>query len=159
MRLHIRQKVFSMKDKFNIFDESGEIKYQAEGEFFSLGRKLHVKDTQGTEVILIKQKLVSFLQKYSISVLDANPVEIVKNIRFIKHEYTIDEWNIKIKGDFIGHNYFVERNGTIIATMTKEYLSWGDTYSIDVYNPADELIALSAVLVVDCCMENAQNGK
>lgn len=158
MRLFIKQKVFSLKGKFNIFDECQDIKYQAEGEIFSFGRKLHVRDTADNEVIFIRQRLASFLPKYVLSVKGREDVEIVKNFTFFKHEYTIADWNIKIKGDFIAHNYSIEKDGAIIANMTKEFLSWGDTYTLDIYNPADELMVLAVVLVIDCCMEQAQNG-
>ena len=110
-----------------------------------------------TAVQSLANIVASFLPKYEISIQNEQPVEIVKNLKLFKHEYTINDWDIKIKGDFIAHNYSVERGGTVIAAMTKEFLSWGDTYSINVNNQADELIALSAILVVDCCMEAAQN--
>ena len=68
MKLYIRQKVFSFKDKFSIYDENGEIQYTAEGEIFTLGKKLHIKDLNGREVIFIKQRLLTFLPKYEISI-------------------------------------------------------------------------------------------
>ena len=159
MNLYIKQKVFSFKDKFNVFDCNGCVKYVAEGEFFSLGKKLHVKDNNGSEVIFIRQRLVTFLPKYEISVLDSAPVEIIKNLTFFKHEYSIPEWNIKIHGDFFAHEYFVERDGYEIARISKEWLSWGDTYNININNPQDELTALACILVVDCCMEVQNNAK
>ena len=158
MKLHIKQKVFSFKDKFNIFDERGEIKYQAEGELFSLGKRLHVTDTSGREVIYIKQKIVTFLPKYEISVNGRPPVEIIKKFTLLKHEYIIPEWDIAISGDFFAHLYSVKRNGNEIAGMEKEWMSWGDTYTISIDSPSDELIALAAILVVDCCMENCNNA-
>ncbi len=158
MNLYIKQKVFSFKDRFNIFDGNGNIRYTAEGELFTLGKKLHVRDTAGDEIIYIRQRLVTFLPKYEISVRGSQPVEIVKNFTFFKHEYSIPDWNIKIHGDFFAHEYSVEQNGNEIAHLSKEWLSWGDTYNISIANPADELIALASILVVDCCMENQNNG-
>ena len=158
MKLYIKQKVFALKDKFSIFDEYGEVKYYAEGELFSLGKKLHIKDNADREVILIKQRIASFLPKYEVTVSGSAPFEIVKNFRIFKHEYTINDLDIRIHGDFIAHNYSVERNGSVIATLTKEWLSWGDSYTIEISDPRDELTALAVILVVDCCMESAQNG-
>ena len=77
MKLYIKQKVFSFKDKFNIYDERGEIKYTAEGEIFTLGKKLHITDTNGQEVIFIRQRLLTFLPKYEISLPGGETVEIV----------------------------------------------------------------------------------
>ncbi len=158
MNLYIKQKVFSFKDRFNIFDCNGNIRYTAEGELFSLGKKLHIYDNGGNEVIYIRQRLVTFLPKYEISVLNTEPVEIVKNFTLFKHEYSIPAWSIKIHGDFFAHEYTVERNGYVIAHLSKEWLSWGDTYNINIASPEDELTALACILVVDCCMEAQINA-
>ena len=159
MKLYIKQKVFSFKDKFSIYDENGEIKYTAEGEIFTLGKKLHIKDLNGREVIFIKQRLLTFLPKYEISINEAAPVEIVKNFNLLKHAYTIPEWDITIKGDFFAHEYEVIRNDTEIAHLSKEWFTWGDTYAINIADARDELMALASILVVDCCMEVQNNAK
>lgn len=159
MKLYIKQKIFSFKDKFNVFDDRGEIKYTAEGEILTLGKKLHIRDTAGREVIFIKQRLLTFLPKYEISVLENSPVEIVKNFTIFRHEYVIPAWDIVIKGDFFAHEYEVFRNGRKIAHLSKEWLTWGDTYAINIGDPADELMALAAILVVDCCMEVQNNAR
>ena len=80
MKLFIKQKIFSFKDKFNIFEERGEIKYTATGEIFTLGKKLHVTDTADNEVIFIRQRLLTLLPKYEISLGTGESVEIVKKI-------------------------------------------------------------------------------
>lgn len=159
MKLYIKQKVFSFKDKFNVFDFNGNVKYRAEGELISFGKKLHVYDHNDREVIFIRQKLITFLPKYEVSVLGNEPVEIVKNFTFLKHEYSIPAWNIKVHGDFFAHEYSVEQNGMVIAHMSKEWLTWGDTYGINIADGCNELLVLAVILVIDCCMENQNNGK
>ena len=154
MKLLIKQKVFSFGSKFNIFDEHGEIKYVASGEVFTFGRKLHIMDVNGNEVIYIEQKLLTFRPKYEINIVGNVPVEIVKEFTFFTHEYSIPDWNVIINGDFLAHEYTVTMNGYNVATMSKEWLTWGDTYIIDIPDPKNELLALACVLVVDCCMES-----
>lgn len=159
MKLYIKQKVFSFKDKFNVYDERGEIKYTAEGEIFTLGKKLHITDINGREVIFIRQRLLTFLPKYEISLMGNEPVEIVKNFTLFRHEYTIPSWDITIKGDFFAHEYEVMRHGEEIAHLSKEWFTWGDTYAINIADPGDELMALASILVVDCCMEAQNNAR
>ena len=65
MNLYIKQKVFSWKDRFSVFDENQNICFTAESEFFSLGKKLHLYDSMHREAAFIRQKLLSFLPKYS----------------------------------------------------------------------------------------------
>ena len=159
MKLYIKQKVFSFKDKFNIFDERGEIKYTASGEIFTLGKKLHITDNAGNEVMFIRQRLMTLLPKYEITLGAAEPVEIVKNFTIFRHEYMIPRWNITIRGDFFAHEYEVFRGGQEIAHLSKEWFTFGDAYAIEILNPADELTALAAILVVDCCMEVHNNAR
>ena len=158
MKLFIKQKVFSFKDKFNIFDERGEIKYTATGEIFTLGKKLHVTDAAGNEVIFIRQRLITFLPKYEITLGTGDAVEIVKKITFLRHEYAIPQWDITIKGDFFAHEYEVYKGNEKIAHLSKEWFTFGDAYAIDIPDPRDELTALAAILVVDCCMEVQRNA-
>ena len=154
MKLLIKQKVFSIGSKFNIYDENGEIKYVAVGEIFTFGRKLHIMDVSGNEVIYIEQKLLTFKPRYEIYIAGNAPVEIVKEFTLFKHEYSIPDWNVKINGDFLAHEYTVTMNGYEIAAMSKEWLTWGDTYTINIPDPGNELLALASILVVDCCMES-----
>ena len=50
MKLYMKQKVFSWRDRFYIKDEYEEDRYYVEGELFSWGKKLHVYDMTGAEV-------------------------------------------------------------------------------------------------------------
>lgn len=158
MKLYIKQKVFSIRDKFHIYDENGEVKYTATGEILTLGKKLHITDAYDRERIFISQRLMTFLPKFEIEINGSEPVEIVKNFTLFRHEFSIPQWGITIHGDFFAHEYEVLRNGTEIAHLSKEWFTFGDAYAIEIMNPEDELMALSAILVVDCCMERRNNG-
>ena len=157
MKLYIQQKVFSFKDKFNIWNEAGDPKYYAEGEIFSLGKKLHIYDAAGNEVIYIAQKLFRFWPTYEFSENGAAPVEMKKNFTFFRQEYVIPAYGITVHGDFFAHEYEVFRDGKSIATLSKHWFTFGDAYEIDIADPADELLALATILVVDCCMAQAEN--
>ncbi len=154
MKLYIKQKVFSWKDRFNVYDDAGNEKFYVEGEIFSFGKKLHVyygKD----EVCFIQQRLLTFMPKYNVYVGKNQPVEIVKNFTFFRHAYTVESLDWDIEGDFFAHEYVITKGGATIATVHKEWFTWGDCYAIDIPNPADELYVLCAVLVIDCIMAQA----
>ena len=78
MKLYIKQKVFSWRDKFTVKDEAGNDRYFVEGELFSWGKKLHVTDLGGNEVAFIQQKVFSFLPRYFVYV---GGEEIAEKIR------------------------------------------------------------------------------
>lgn len=154
MKLYIKQKVFSFKDKFDIYDESGESKYYVEGEVFSFGKKLHVFDKNGTEIAFIRQKVLSFLMRYYIERKDStmNVNALVEKQFSLKPSYRIDDFGWNVTGDFFAHNYVVEGANGVIATITKKWMSWGDSYEIDIADGQDIVNVLCVVIVIDACL-------
>ncbi|MBR3953971.1 MAG: LURP-one-related family protein [Clostridia bacterium] len=152
MKLYIKQKVFSWKDRFTVWDANGNDRYYVEGELFSWGKKLHVYDVQQHEVAFIYQKVFSFLPRYFVSVNGVDIAEIVKEFTFFKPKYRIEGMNWDVDGDFWNHNYTVSRAGSSVVRIQKEWMTWGDSYELDIANPADEIPALAVVLAIDCVM-------
>ncbi len=154
MKLYIKEKVFSWGDKFTVKDQAGCDKYVVEGEVFSWGKKLHVYDMYGTEVAFIKQEVWSFLPRYYVFCGDRQVAEIKKEFTFFFPRYTIDGLGWEIDGEFMAHDYTITQNGRTIVTIAKEWMTWGDSYELDIANPADEIVALTVVLTIDCVTES-----
>ena len=152
MKLYIKQKVFSWGAKFTVKDEAGNDRYFVEGEVFSFGRKLHVTDTSGKEVAFIQQKVFSFLPRYFVYVDGKEVAEIVKEFSVLRPRYSIEGLGWEINGDFWSHNYMITRNDNPIVTIKKEWMTWGDSYELDISDPRDEKVALAVVLTIDCVM-------
>ena len=157
VKYYIKEKFFSFKDKFYIYDESGNEKYYVEGEFFSIGKKLHLYSKDGEELLLIKQKIWSFLPKFSIEINGKEAERVVRHFS-LKPSYSMVERNWEIYGNFVAHDYSIMDNGLPVATIKKEWLTWADTYSIDIAPYADELMAIAAVLVIDAAEEAGENS-
>ncbi len=157
MKLYIKQKVFSWGEKFTVKDEYGNDKYFVEGEIISLGKKLHIKDSVGNEIAFIAQKLFTFLPKYQVFIGDTQVAEIVKQFTVLRHKYTIEGLGWDVDGDFLAHDYTVSKGGMPIATITKEWMTWGDSYVIHIENPVDEITALAIVIAIDCVRASQNN--
>lgn len=152
MKLYIRQKIFSWKDKFTFYDSNGNDKYHVEGEFFSFGKKLHVYDSQGREAAYIEQKLLSFLPRYFVYVGNEQIAEIVKEMSFFRPKYSINGLGWQVEGDFFAHDYDIVFNGEKIVTINKKWMTWGDCYELNINDESDEIVALSVVLAIDCVL-------
>ena len=50
------------------------------------------------------------------------------------------------------YDYEITQGGRPIVTIRKEWMTWGDTYELDIANPDDEIIALAVVLTIDAVM-------
>ena len=155
MKLYIKEKVFTWGDQFTVKDEDGNDQYVVEGEVFSWGKKLHVHDMTGREAAFIKQELWSFLPRYCIFCGDRQVAEIRKEFTFFYPKYSMDGLGWEINGSFMAHDYEITQYGRTIASISKEWMAWGDSYALDIANPYDALISLAVVLTIDCVMESS----
>ena len=53
----------------------------------------------------------------------------------------------------MAHDYEIIKNGRSIVSISKEWMTWGDSYELNITNPEDEIVALAVVLTIDCVME------
>ena len=158
MKLYIKQRVFSFADKFDIYDQFGNPVYTVEGKLFSIGKKLYVFDNYNREVAYIEQKVLSFLPRYFVFTNGEQRAEIVKNFTFFRHKYTVEGLGWEVNGNFLAHDYEVTVNGIPVVTITKQWLSFGDCYELDIADGEDVILAVSVVLAIDCAMEQANSN-
>ena len=153
MKLYIKEKVFSWSDKFTVRDHLGNDKYYVQGEFFSWGKKLHVYDTRGAEVAFIKQEVWSWMPKFYVFCDGDQVAEIRKEFTFFYPKYRIDGLGWEINGSFWEHEFDITQAGRPIVTISKEWMTWGDSYELDISDSANEIVALAVVLTIDCVQE------
>ena len=158
MKLYMKQKVFSWADTFTVQDPMGEDKYFIKGEAFSWGKKLHVYDRSGREVAFVRQKLWTFMPRYMVSVNGTDVAEIVKEFTFLRPKYSILGPGWEVDGSFWEHDYEVTENGRPIVSIRKEWMTWGDTYELDIADTGNEVMALAVVLAIDCVLDAQQNA-
>lgn len=153
MKLYIKQKVFTWGDKFTVKDEMGQDRYYVEGEVFTFGRKLHVYDMSGREVAFIKQEVWSWMPRYYVFCGGRQVAEIKREFTFLFPKYSIDGLGWEVDGSFLAHDYQITKNGYPIVSIRKEWMTWGDSYELDIANPQDEIVALATVLTIDCVLD------
>ena len=153
MKLYMKEKVFSFHDRFTIKDEHGWDKYFVEGELFSLGKRLHILDVHGQELALIRQQLFTLMPRFTLTIRGREIGEIRKEFTLFYQRYCVDSLGWEIEGSFWEHEFEIRRGGQIVARIYKEWLTWGDSYCIDIADPSYELPALAVVLAIDCVAE------
>lgn len=158
MKLYIRQKVFSWGDKFRIYDEYENDRYYVEGEVFTFGKKLHLYGQAGNELAFIHQKVWSFLPKYFISRNGVDVAQVIKKFTFFRHEYAVEGLGWTVNGDFLAHEYEISAAGRTVASISKHWFTWSDTYEIDVADAADETMALCVVLIIDAVIAQSRSS-
>jgi uncharacterized protein YxjI len=157
MKLFMKQKAFSWRDKFTIWNEQLQERWFAQGEFFSWGRKLHIFDAHGREVAFVRKKLVSFLPKYYIE-LDGKTYSLVKAFTLFKPRFYLEGANWTISGNFLAHEYNVSSGGLPIMSISKHWLTIGDSYELNIPQTENELLALCVALAIDCINADASSS-
>ncbi|MDR1928199.1 MAG: LURP-one-related family protein [Oscillospiraceae bacterium] len=151
MKLYIKQKVFSWKDRFFVKDEWEADRYHVEGEFLTLGKKLHVFDANGAQVAFLHQKVFSLMPRYFIEI-DRDTFELVKELTFLRPKFHITGLPLRLEGDFFAHDYALLDGDFSVMRLSKHWFTWGDSYELDIADPRNELLCLCVALAVDCAL-------
>ena len=159
MKLYMKEKVFSWGDRFTVKDENGCDKYFVQGEVFSLGKNLHILNIHDEEVAYIQQRLLTLMPRFTVSMGGREVAQIRKEFTLFFQRYVIDGLGWEVDGSILAHEYEIRKNGRTIVRISKEWLTWGDSYMLDIADPADELIALAVVLTIDCVAEASNNNR
>ena len=79
MDLYIRQKVFTLADKYDITDENENPVFRVEGEFLSFGARLHLYGPDMRELYYVEQELFHFMPRYNIYAGQTSAAAVKKN--------------------------------------------------------------------------------
>ena len=159
MRYQMKQKLFAWGDDFTIKDQNNQDAFFVDGKALSLGKQLSFQDMQGEELAFIKQKLLSWGPTYEIY-RDGIVAAIVKKelFTFFNCKFSVDvpgPDDLSAEGDFTDHEYRFMRGESVVATVSKEWFTFADTYGVDVYDNEDAVLILASTVVIDmACHEH-----
>jgi uncharacterized protein YxjI len=159
MRYYIKQKVFSLKDRFTIYNFDQEELFKVEGEMFSFKNKLNLMKLDGEIILYAEKKIFSFLPEYSIYTTSGEVQAVIKQKFSLKPKYEVYEGgnNITVDGNFFGHSFQVYKNGQLAAAITHKLFTFGDSYEIDILDVDSDLLYMFIVIVIDQVAQAAAN--
>lgn len=153
MNLYLKQKMFSLHDRFTVFDENENPVYSVEGKVISVHRKHSILNNNGEEVANISKKIISLMPKFYIERPIGKTYEMKGKFAFAHEKYQIEELNWELTGKFMQHDYKICAGDEEIASIHEKWLSWGDTYEIIVKDGIDEVLILAIMLCIDAIHE------
>jgi uncharacterized protein YxjI len=153
LRYVLKQKLFALGDDFYIRNENEQDVYFVDGKFLSVGDQLSFQDLNGNELAFIKQKVLAWGRTYEIY-RSGTLVAVVKKELFspFHHTFYVDvpgPDDLKAEGNFFDMEYTFTRGGNVVATVSKQWLTLGDTYGVDVADGEDDILILASAVVVD----------
>jgi uncharacterized protein YxjI len=163
MRYAMKQKLFCWDDDYRILDQDGRDVYLVDGKAFVLLRKrLVFLDMAGNELVEIHQRLLSWGPSYDL-VRDGQVVATVSKHLFTLAfcKFTVDvpgPDDLEASGSLFDFEYAFRRHGSDVATVSKKYFSWTDSYGVDIRDGEDDILILASTVVIDlCCHADAPN--
>ena len=153
MRYVMRQKLLSLGDDFHIRDAEGRDVYFVDGKALSFGDQLSFQDLHGNELAFIKQRVFAWGKTYEIFRAGTLAAVVKKELfALFHHRFSVDvpgPDDLEAEGNFLDHEYTFNRHGRIVATVSKQWFSWTDTYGVDVDDGEDQVLVLASAVVVD----------
>lgn len=162
MKLILKEKVLSVLDGFNVYDEHDKIYFKVKGKI-ALAHKQAIYDTNGNELGVVKEKIIDIMPHFTLYKNGQKVGECRKKLTLLKPKFEVDFNGWQIKGNWVEWDYsIVDSNGSTVAVISKKVLRLMDTYVIDVKNKADALDVLMVVLAIDaekCTRESEDRRK
>lgn len=160
LQLYIKQRIFSWTDRYDVYDEDGNVRYEVRSALFSLGHQIHVYDQRreegSDEVGYIREKPFSLMPTFEIVVDGRVQGVIRKRFSLLRENYEVDYRHWRVEGDFLGWDYRVMESGQEIMRICKEFWHWSDTYTLRYADARHEVPGLLLVLAIDAanCSHN-----
>ena len=152
-RYLMKQKLFSLGDDFIIRDEEGHDAFFVDGKVFCLGNQLSFQDMEKNELAYIKQKLLTLGQTYEIYRSGELAAVVRKSLfTFIHCNFTVDvpgPDDLVATGSFTDHEYTFNRGDECVATVSKRWFSFTDTYGVEIADGEDDILLLACTVVID----------
>ena len=165
MQYLMRQKWLSLGDDFAIQTPDGREAFYVDGRAFSFGDKLSFQDMAGHELAFIRQKLLAWGPTYELE-RNGQLVAVVKQKLWtlFRNRFTVDvdadgpsPTDLEVQGDFWQHEYTFTRANQPVATVSKRYFSWTDTYGVDIAPGEDDVLILACTVIVDMATQKKNN--
>jgi uncharacterized protein YxjI len=150
-KFYINEKIFSIGDRFKVFNENGSIVYEVKERLFTFGKQYSLYDATGKNIGKIKQKMFRLLPRYNIYIDDKLAVTVKKRFTFFVKKYDIISpyANYQISGDIFAWNFNISKDGNVFCSVSKNFNIFRDKYEVLVGDGFSEVLSLCLVIILD----------
>lgn len=152
---YIKQKFMSMQDDFYVYNENDEQVYKIEGSFMKMPKTYTIYDQQQNERARIERKMSKLLPTFLVDVEQSYQFTLKKHLSFLHSRYSIEGEGVEVQGEFLDMEFAIVLNGNEIGRVRQELIALGDTYRIEVYDEAWEMIVITLVVAIDRAIEES----
>ncbi|MCW6110985.1 LURP-one-related/scramblase family protein [Clostridium sporogenes] len=158
MKFIIKQKLFSITDKYIIENEYGQKLYKAQKILMSMFKKIKIYDIEDRELVYIKEKFIKILPTYLIYMGGNQVATMKKDISILKPRFTVESiiGDYEVKGDILDINFTIEKAGETVARVKKHFPAIRDSYEVDIKEGASQSLILAMVIIIDDVVHNTE---
>jgi uncharacterized protein YxjI len=158
LKFIIKQKLFSITDKYIIENEYGEKLYKAQKILMSMFKKIKIYDIEDRELVYIKEKFIKILPTYLIYMGGNQVATMKKDISILKPRFTVESiiGDYEVKGDILDINFTIEKAGETVARVKKHFPAIRDSYEVDIKEGASQSLILAMVIIIDDVVHNTE---
>lgn len=151
MKLYIKQRVFTLGERFYVKDEFGNDVYYVEGSFLRIPKKFSIYNMEGQEVATIEKQMFRLMVRYDIRTAK-DSVTLKRQFTFFFNKFILEGTDWTLEGSFLAHEYSLIRGGRPIMSISKHWFTWGDSYELNIAHDEDALLSLCIVIAVDAAV-------
>ena len=153
MKLYIKQRVFTLGERFYVKDEFGNDCYYVEGSFFRIPKRFEIYDMNENLMASIDKQIFRFLPHYDITV-NHKTYTLKKDFTLFFQRFSLTNTNWVIEGNFTAHQYQIIRGNKPVMSITKHWFTWGDSYELTIENKDDAVLCLGIVIAIDAAIDS-----
>ena len=153
-RYQMRQRMLSIGDDYIIENDRGEHVFKLDGKALRVRKTILFEDMDGRELCKIQERMMRLRDSMEIEGPDGRRLAMVHRamITPLRERWVVDVEDgpdLRAQGNFVDHEYTIERDGDKVAEVSKRWFRVRDTYGVEVFPGEDDILILAATAVVD----------
>jgi uncharacterized protein YxjI len=153
-RYQMHQRMLSIGDDYTIENDRGERVYYLDGKALRVRKTILFKDMDGHELCKIQERMLHVRDSMEIEGPDGKRIAMVHKalITPLRERWVINVDggpDLHAQGNFVEHEYTIERDGARVAEVSKRWFRVRDTYGVEVAPGENDILILAATTVID----------
>jgi uncharacterized protein YxjI len=153
-RYQMRQRMISIGDDYVIENDRGERVFKLDGKALRIRKTIHFEDMDGHELCKIQERMLHIRDSMEIEGPGGNRIAMVRKamITPLRERWIVkleDGPDLHVQGNIVDHEYTIERNGTKVAEVSKQWFRARDTYGVEVAPGENDVLILATAAVID----------
>ena len=150
-RYRMQEKLLSIGDDSWVEDEAGNKVFKVNGKAMRIRDTWILEDLSGNEVAEIKEHKLSVRDSMKIH-LGGREATVKKALMGPRQRFHVEVDggdDLHVQGNFVDHEYEIERDGTKVAEVSKKWFRVRDTYGVQVFGEQDVPLILAVTVCID----------